>query len=61
MCVIYWVGEIKMIKYECFVQQKEVTSHECWTCFKNLNPATRPDSKLLCQQENAIKIDGDSF
>jgi hypothetical protein len=49
-----------VIKYSCFVLQKEVDAHECWVCFQR-TMRTKYKSKVLCQEENAEKVDGDNF
>jgi hypothetical protein len=48
------------LKYDCFVQQKEVTPHECWSCFRH-NMSETYSSKVECQKENAEKVEGESF
>lgn len=49
-----------MTKYECFIQQKEVTSHECWVHFQ-LEMKKDYLTKYVCQKENATRIEGETF
>jgi hypothetical protein len=49
-----------MLKYNCFVQQKEIDAHTCWQCFRQ-KMHLEYRSKVECQNENAEKVEGETF
>ena len=53
-------GEDKMVIYECYYQQKEVTRDECEKCY-NKEMKDKYLRRAACVQDNAEKKDGSTF